>query len=180
MVVTEMSKYVKQRLSKGRSFKYENVWQTHADYDRIVNDLWGKTEKGTGLSGFANSLSSLQTGLESWGTSTFGNFKRKHQNLPKELDRVRRNSMGGGPSVEEKRLMEKINEVLYQEEIWIKQRARVNWLKSGDRNTAYFHAHAAQRKRINGIHILYREDGSVCETADDIKDTKLLFWFIYL
>jgi hypothetical protein len=73
--------------------------------------------------------------------------------------------------------MEKINEVLYQEEIWIKQRARVNWLKSGDRNTTYFHAHAAQRKRINGIHILYREDGSVCETADDIKDEVQNFYF---
>jgi hypothetical protein len=90
------------------------VWQTHAVYDRIVNDLWGKTEKGTCPTGFANSLFSLQTGLESWGMSTFGNFKRKLQNLRKELDRVRRNSMGGGPSGEEKRLMEKINEVLYQ------------------------------------------------------------------
>jgi hypothetical protein len=34
--------------------------------------------------------------------------------------------MGRGPSMEEKRIMEIINEVLYQEEIWIKQRSRVN------------------------------------------------------
>jgi hypothetical protein len=66
--------------------------------------------------------------------------------------------------------MNKINEVLYQEEIWIKHRARVNWLKSGDRNAAYFHAYAAQRKRISGIHILQREYGSVCDNADEIKN----------
>jgi hypothetical protein len=64
MLAIEMKKYKQQRFTKGRNFKYENVWQTHADYDKVVNDLWMKAEKGTGLSGFANSLSSVQSGLE--------------------------------------------------------------------------------------------------------------------
>lgn len=93
----------------------------------------------------------MQNGLSSWGTATFGDFKKKLNNLRRELDRVRRISLGRGPSSEEKKIMERINEVLFQEEIWIKQRSRVNWLRSGDRNTAYFHAFASQRKRMNSI-----------------------------
>jgi hypothetical protein len=65
MLAIEMKKYMQQRFTNERNFKYENVWQTHADYDKVVNDLWTKVEKGTCLSGFANSLCSLQSGLES-------------------------------------------------------------------------------------------------------------------
>ena len=83
---------------------------------------------------------------------------------------MRRISLGRGPSPEEKKIMERINEVLFQEEIWIKQRSRVNWLRSGDRNTAYFHACASQRKRMNSISSLQREDGTWCDDAEEVKD----------
>ncbi|KAM0872185.1 hypothetical protein ACQ4PT_038881 [Festuca glaucescens] len=89
---------------------------THGDYDKVVTDLWLKAKKGNGLAAFANSLKGLQTGLDSWGTATFGNFKKKLFNLHRELDRVRRKSVGRGPSVEEKKLMERISEEILLED----------------------------------------------------------------
>jgi hypothetical protein len=85
-----------------------------------VRQLWEGASKGDGLGGFANTLKCMQTGLNAWGTATFGNFKKKLDNQRKELERIRRQSVGRGPSPEEKKLMEKINDTLYQEEIWIK------------------------------------------------------------
>lgn len=35
------------------------------------------------------------------------------------------------------------------EEIYWKQRAKVNWLKTGDRNTTFFHNHTNKRRRFN-------------------------------
>jgi hypothetical protein len=170
MIHTELKKHINHRPMGRRAFKYENVWQTHGDYDKVVTDLWQKAERGVGLEGFARTLSSLQSGLSSWGASTFRDFKKKLGNLRRVLEQVRRVSMGRGPSMEEKRIMERINGVLYQEEIWIKQRSRVNWLKSGDRNTAYFHDFASQHKRINAISTLQREDGSWCDDAEEVKE----------
>jgi hypothetical protein len=66
--------------------------------------------------------------------------------------------MGRGPSKEERDVMAEINKVLAQEEIWIKQRSRVQWLKAGDKNSAYFHAQVAMRKRTNRISSLRRDD----------------------
>ena len=103
------------------------------------------------------------------GSENFGIFKKKLHNLRRELDRVRRGSLGRGPTTEEKKLIERINEVLLQEEIWIKQRLTVNWLNSGDRNTAYFQAFTSQWKRMNTISTLLREDGSWCDGADEVK-----------
>jgi hypothetical protein len=49
----------------------------------------------------------------------------------------------------------------------MRQRSRVQWLREGDRNTAYFHAQAAQRKSVNKIANLECADGSKCVTWDD-------------
>jgi hypothetical protein len=48
------------------------------------------------------------------------------------------------------------------------QRARANWLKNGDRNTSFFHAHASERRRVNKIKKLKREGGGVVEREEEL------------
>jgi hypothetical protein len=142
MLWTELSQCQVHR--PARSFKYKNVWQTHADYDRVVTELWwGEVDSGSGMQGLACTLQGMQEGLQKWGSNTFGNFKKKLADLWRNLERVRRRSIGTGPSLEEKCLVERIKEVLYQEEVWIKQRLRVTWLRAGDRNSGFFNARVA-------------------------------------
>ena len=84
--------------------------------------------------------------------------------------------MGVGPTDEEKSTVKKLKEALHQEEVWLRQRSRVPWLREGDRNTSYFQAQAAQRKRMNKIHGLRRVDGSVCENENEDKAEVLAFY----
>ena len=72
--------------------------------------------------------------------------------------------------------MAKLREALRLEEIWMKQRSRVPWLKEGDRNTAYFQAQAKQRKRINRVSNLQRSDGSTCVNGDEDKEEVQAFY----
>ncbi|KAF6141228.1 hypothetical protein GIB67_024312 [Kingdonia uniflora] len=58
--------------------------------------------------------------------------------------------------------------VNYDEELW-KQKARVNWLHSGDRNIAYFHVLACIKWNKSLIHSLQTEDGRLLEEQDEIK-----------
>jgi 1,4-alpha-glucan branching enzyme len=48
-------------------------------------------------------------------------------------------------------LIEQIEKVLEQEEIYKMQRSRVNWMANGDRNSAYFHNFARARRKRNMI-----------------------------
>ncbi|XP_073367900.1 uncharacterized protein [Aegilops tauschii subsp. strangulata] len=113
-----------------------------------------------GLEGLAHTLAKLQEDLSAWGDREFGNLRKKIRKLKQRIENLRTRSIGQGPSEEEKGLVKKLREVLYQEELWMKQRSRVLWLRSGDRNTGYFQAQAAQRKRTNRIANLSRVDGS--------------------
>jgi hypothetical protein len=53
----------------------------------------------------------MQEDLSTWGSTMFGNFKKWLENLWKELNQVRKRSVGKGPLDEERK-------VLYKEEIF--------------------------------------------------------------
>ena len=57
--------------------------------------------------------------------------------------------------------MDKMNELLYREEMLWLQRSRIQWLKEGDRNTQMFHRKAVWRARKNRIKSLTDEQGVV-------------------
>ncbi|KAF6155541.1 hypothetical protein GIB67_004535 [Kingdonia uniflora] len=50
-----------------------------------------------------------------------------------------------------------------------RQKARVNWLQSGDRNSAFFHALARIKRNKSLIHSIQTEDGKFLEEQDEIK-----------
>jgi hypothetical protein len=133
-----------------------------------IAEVWKDKCQSSGLAGVAKTLKDMQGELANWGKSNLGNFKEKLAKLRQELGRARMKSVGRGPSQEEKNIMGWINRVLHQEEIWIKQRARIQWLRAGDRNSAFFHAQVAQQKRMNKILSLQRSDGTMCERVEDV------------
>ncbi|KAA3475443.1 reverse transcriptase [Gossypium australe] len=52
-----------------------------------------------------------------------------------------------------------LNMEIDKDEAYWEQRARVNWLQYGDRNTAFFHNCATARRRANSISKLILENG---------------------
>jgi hypothetical protein len=67
---------------------------------------------------------------------------------------------------EEHVLRYRLHKLEGQKNTYWKQRAHVEWMKNGDRNTRFFHACATQRRRSNRINCLKREDGTWAEDSD--------------
>ncbi|GMI82621.1 hypothetical protein HRI_001931400 [Hibiscus trionum] len=55
-----------------------------------------------------------------------------------------------------------------KEELYWEQRARVNWLKYGDRNTPFFHNFATMRKKRNSIMGIKNENGDWVSGEEDM------------
>lgn len=69
-----------------------------------------------------------------------------------------------------------LNLEIDKEEVFWKQRARINWLRLGDKNTTFFLRQALTRRNINLIHRLKREDGTEANNKEDIEDTMANFF----
>ena len=138
----EFQKQMCDTTSRSKPFRYENIWQTHVDYERIVTECWHNQQHSPGLQGVMESLGALQQRLDPWGKKEFGCLRRTVRKLQQKLDKLRRLSIGRGPNEEEKSTVIKLREALRQDEIWVRQRSRVLWLRDGDRNTEYFQAQA--------------------------------------
>lgn len=100
--------------------------------------------------------------MKEWEASTFGSVKKELASLRRELERVQQQrSLHAGPSREERRILSKISELLTREEIMEKQRSWQDWVKDGDRNTAFYQTKARERAQSNKIASLLLEDGSL-------------------
>lgn len=59
------------------------------------------------------------------------------------------------------------------EEVYWRNKARVNWLKAGDRNTAFFHAQTIQRRQQNKLMGLEDSLGRWCEGDQAVRGIAL-------
>jgi hypothetical protein len=72
-------------------------------------------------------------------------------------------------SSEMRGLRQRMDELLYCEELMWLQRSCINWLKEGDQNTKYFHRKAAGRAKKNTIKLLRKHDGQTTKDRMEIE-----------
>lgn len=65
-----------------------------------------------------------------------------------------------------------------EEAIW-RQRARISWIKEGDRNTRFFHCLANMQRWRNMIHEIHMDDGIVLSQNSNIGASLFLILQIY-
>jgi len=98
--------------------------------------------------------------LDKWGRLKFGDFTNKIKEAQVSLNHLKSRVLDADCIAQIKDIEESSYDLLAKEEIWWLQRAKVHWLKFGDRNTKFFHYKVSQRKRKNAIHQISYPQGS--------------------
>lgn len=73
-------------------------------------------------------------------------------------------------------IREELNQAYIDEEIYWQQKSRVNWLRSGDRNTRYFHAVTKGKRVKNTINVLQDEAGVVYRGHKEISKVAVKYF----
>ncbi|XP_039146845.1 uncharacterized protein LOC120284106 [Dioscorea cayenensis subsp. rotundata] len=137
-----------------RQFRFELAWTTVEGFSNLVAQWWARYKaQGCGTFVLAKKLAWLRDELRSWAKENFGSIKLKKLSLLHDLELLdiikEARCLNVAESQRECVLTENLAIIRRQEELYWKQRSRLQWLKEGDENTKYFHSVANGRKNGN-------------------------------
>lgn len=112
-----------------------------------MQEGWGQADPLT----VGEKLERCATALSGWASSTFGDVKKRIKRKEEELVLWQGRSPDGVMLARCREIVAELDELNRLQESYWHARARANELKDGDKNAAYFHHKASQRKRRNMI-----------------------------
>ncbi|KAK3182691.1 hypothetical protein Dsin_029977 [Dipteronia sinensis] len=139
-------------------FHFEACWMEKEGCVNIIEQHWRGHDSRLGLTGVVADIQQCTKKLEQWYSKNkselWVKIKEKQDELKLVTSHIRSGSWERISKVEKE-----LDSLLQQEEDYWRQRSRVTWLQSGDKNSKYFHWRVSVRKRRNLIHGLYGETG---------------------
>lgn len=150
-------------------FKFEAHWLQQNECDDVVKEAWSTEVIGFPMFQVTRKIKFTRLKLDAWQKTKFHGRQLEMLGIRERLEVL----LGAGISeaivTEKKDLSVRLQKILSEEETFWRQRAKVMWLKDGDRNIGYFHRKASNRKRKNHIKGLYDSSGKWVEEDDDME-----------
>lgn len=109
-------------------------------------------------------------GLSSWHKFSNTSINIDLKNKQAKLARKQVNGINQVELAEMKQLEKEVAKLMEQEDMFWRQRSRVNWMLKGDRNTRFFRQKASQRKRKNYVQGITYLNGNWKTNEDSIQD----------
>ncbi|XP_058195012.1 uncharacterized protein LOC131311532 [Rhododendron vialii] len=132
-------------------FKFESMWATSEECSRVIASAWDTSTPGSAMYSLRTKLRSCQKSLQEWSRKTFGNNKKRIEDLTEKIRIIQSLPFSQEGFSQEQDFAKELEITMLREEMYVHQRSRVNWLKFGDKNTVFFHATLMQRRQRNQL-----------------------------
>ncbi|GLT27461.1 hypothetical protein SLA2020_024580 [Shorea laevis] len=151
-------------------FRFENYWIKDPKCEDKIKEGWKAGRGNMSMSRVLSNIALCGSLLTNWSQAKFGNIPERIKHLQQELQNIRDGSAQDN-SLEKMEAIEKeLNNWQRKEEVLWKQRSRVQWLKEGDRNTAFFHNRASARRKKNHIAALMDDNGTSVSDRSGVEE----------
>ncbi|GAU51943.1 hypothetical protein TSUD_417260, partial [Trifolium subterraneum] len=163
-----------------KPFRFNNFWLKNNNFRALVINTW-EAQNFSGWMGYIlkDRLKGLKIVIKNWNGEVYGKPVERKRSLVEKIKVLDLKSEQVGISDEEvevrRRLFDELWVVLKSIDASSFQRSRARWLKEGDANTKYFHAHVKARGRRNNISALLTEDGWV-EGPTNVRQAVVSFF----
>jgi hypothetical protein len=78
-----------RRQEGGKVFRYELMWERHAEFELALKDIWDRQGKVTTLLDLQHKIEAMTNSLQSWGCNTFGSVRKEIFRLKEDLKQMR-------------------------------------------------------------------------------------------
>ncbi|XP_022024397.1 uncharacterized protein LOC110924709 [Helianthus annuus] len=151
---------------KHKPFKFANFLVHKPEFLNIVSRGWETSINGVFQFSVVKKLKSLKSPLRHL-LFRQGNLHNKVKDLRNKLDGIQRRIDDDPASVvlreEELSIQRDYQEALLDEERFLKQKSKVEWLAAGDMNSAFFHSSLKDRIHHSRISVIQDSTGKIYE-----------------
>ena len=151
-----------------KPFGFEAMWIKDDRCEEAIHEAWDNFSTADLRGNVLLKVSNYQTHLSEWNKKVFGNVQRTLEKKRRELEQAEHVAAWGGGCGRLKELNAEIRRLTDMEDCMWNQRAKVDWLHDGDKNTKYFHCRSTERNKRNYISGLENELGFWVEEESQI------------
>lgn len=163
-----------------KPFKFMKGWLRHPRFKPILRDSWEEYEVGNPLVRLAKKLKRLKVPLKALNKEEYGDINKRVEKARQNLENVQKQLMDDPFNrqlqVETQNARETYSNFLTFEEAFFKEKARIKWMKEGDKNTQFFHRTVRMYNARNKILRLQNEDGNTIEDYNQVQQTAINFF----
>jgi hypothetical protein len=160
-----------KKLAKGkkRLFRMEASWSKQAEFAEVIKNSWtARCQRGDPWITVQEKMKRCQKTIQVWVKKVVHATEESIREKSRALEMIQTEERGQAKE-EEVQLKNEIENLLEQEEVKWKQRAKEDWLRHGDRNTKYFHACATQKRRHKVVDQIRNAEDRLCSTPEAVE-----------
>eukprot|EP00253_Pinus_taeda_P030821 PITA_30821 len=152
---------------RNKPFRFENIWLSHPDFITNIEKWWAEDlqMQGTRMYLLHKRLKHIKLQLKEWNKKNFGNIFVEKKDVENKMQVLNQALIMEGF---DKAIGDQVDKhhqdwenLCKQEEIFWRQKSRVQWLKEGERNTKFFHRAAIANRTHNRISSIKNEEGEL-------------------
>lgn len=165
--------YVAEKIGGPRPFKFTSCWMRHKEFKKILQESWEQKVEGSPLKILHQKLKNLKEPLRKLNNEYFSNISDRVEAARKDLENTQKALMQSPYDTElqqrEKNELAIYADLLYAEETHYKEKARVKWLKDGDKNSKFFQRMVKSHQVRNCILRIQNDEGEWIEGEKAVK-----------
>lgn len=178
MIIASMCISMEHKKLKSRPFHFLNHWANWNGFEQLVVENWKDEIKGNLLYVFYRKLHRVKIALKKWSKEKVNlqNLIDKYNaDWKKQTEILRFDPLNEEAIVSQRRIKERMDNLLNAEERYYCQLRRHKWIENGECNTSFYQSYARRREAKNALSELIDSEGRVINMQEDIERETISF-----
>ncbi|KAL2930341.1 LINE-1 retrotransposable element ORF2 protein [Bienertia sinuspersici] len=163
-----------------KPFKYFRMWQQASDYKSRVKDAWKGNTQGTAMFNLVQKMKRVKETLKTLNKSGFCSVQAAerlaYQQLLEAQDAIQTDPHNAQLIEKEINADKEYREKHKNYMQFLRQKAKIDWVREGDENSALFHSSIRKRRIQNTVYTIKDKAGVFHDTPDGVQKAFLDYY----